>query len=88
MEKLVLDRFKSTDQENELVSHCKSLDECFCGLSFVDFCRLVFQDANINNIPNGFDQESQAAEKEWALSFMRRQNLSPSGTPQQTSLAG
>lgn len=86
MEKL--GRFKptfTTEQENELASHCKTLDECFYGLSFMDFRRSVYQYADINNIPSGFNQESRTAGKEWALSFMRRHNLSLR-TPQQTSL--
>ncbi|XP_062700524.1 uncharacterized protein LOC134284942 [Aedes albopictus] len=64
MEKL--GRFKptfTTEQENELASHCKTLDECFYGLSFMDFRRSVYQYADINNIPSGFNQESRAAGK-------------------------
>ncbi|XP_021695334.1 uncharacterized protein LOC110675220 [Aedes aegypti] len=84
-----LGRFRATfkpEQERELADHCKSLDECFYGLSFMDLRRSVFQYAEANNIRHGFNPESKLAGKEWALSFMRRHNLSLR-TPQQTSLA-
>lgn len=76
----------STEQELEIVEHCKALDKRFYGLSLRSLRHLLYQYAEENKIKHPSNKESKLAGRDFTRSFMKRHRLSLR-TPRKISVA-
>ena len=72
--------------EDELVSHIKSLDDLFFGLSILELRKLAYEVACAHGI-SAFSDEKKAANKTWYYNFMKRHPELRLRTPEPTSMA-
>ncbi|KAJ4435944.1 hypothetical protein ANN_18567 [Periplaneta americana] len=84
-----LGRFKcilNQEQEMELAQHCNLLSDMFYGLTLSSLRSLAFKYVQLNKINHPFSNETQMAGVDWAINFLKRNNLSLR-LPQKTSVA-
>ncbi|KAJ4440103.1 hypothetical protein ANN_08236 [Periplaneta americana] len=87
-----LGRFKcilNQEQEMKLAQHCNLLtcsSDMFYGLTLSSLRSLAFKYVQLNKINHPFNNETQMAGVDWAINFLKRNNLSLR-LPQKTSVA-
>lgn len=84
-----LGRFQRTfsrQQEAEIVTFLKGMDDRFFGVPKRMLGGLVYQFAEKNGLPHSFNQKTRQAGRDWIEAFMKRNHLSLR-SPQKTSVA-
>lgn len=85
-----LGRFSATfadDQENEIFNYIKRCDDLYYGLNMTTLRTLIYEYAEVNNIPHRFNKNSKMAGRDWVYSFLKRHPELKLRQPTQTSIA-
>lgn len=86
--KKTLGRFRNVfteEQETELLEYIFHMNNLFCGLTRQEFCSLVYQYAEYNNIPHPF--KNNITGDDWYKSFRKRHPDLTLRQPEPTSVA-
>ena len=86
----MLGRFSVTftdDLENEILNYLKRCDELYYGLNMTTLRTLVYEFAEVNNIPHRFNKSSKMAGRDWVYGFLKKHPELKLRQPTQTSIA-
>ena len=75
------------EMEQDLVSHIMLMESRFYGLTHSSLLKLAYQIAARNNVTTRFNDDKQAAGKEWLHGFLKRNPAIALRIPEATSLA-